>query len=74
MFVYQRRKQIQKALNLLAEAKDILEEVMNEEQEAFDNLPEGLQCSERGEQMEDNIYNLEEFIDFIGDTDTLETM
>lgn len=70
----QRRKQIQKALNLLAEAKDILEEVMNAEQEAFDNLPEGLQCSEKGEQMEDNIYNLEEFIDFLGDTDTLETM
>ena len=70
----QRRKQIQKALNLLAEAKDILEEVMNAEQEAFDNLPESIQYSEKGEAMEDNIYNLEEFIDFLSDTDTIETM
>ena len=70
----ERRKKIQKALSLMEQAKDILEEVKEEEQDAFDNLPEGIQGSERGEQMEDNIYNLEEFIDLLSDTDTIETM
>lgn len=34
---------------MLAEIKEALETVMDEEQEAFDNMPEGLQDSERGE-------------------------
>ena len=45
----QRRKRIQEALEIIEEAKAILEEVQEEEQEAFDNMPEGLQSSERGE-------------------------
>jgi hypothetical protein len=32
--------------------------VTEEEQEAFDNLPEGLQQSERGELMDEGIYRL----------------
>lgn len=45
----QRRKRLTEAMELLQEAQQIIEEVKDEEQEAFDNLPEGLQCSERGE-------------------------
>ena len=67
----QRRTEIRKAINLILEAKDILENVLADEQEAFDNLPEGFQCSERGETMEENISLLEDFIEYL-DTDELE--
>lgn len=60
-----RRKALQRAYDLLDEAKLIVIDVANEEQEAFDNLPEGLQASDRGSQMEDNAYNLGEAEDAI---------
>lgn len=60
-----RRKELMRAIELLDEAKGILESVKDEEQEAFDNLPESFQASERGETMEDNIYNLDEAYDSI---------
>lgn len=60
-----RRKELMRAIELLDEAKGILESVKDEEQEAFDNLPESFQASERGETMEDNIYNLNEAYDSI---------
>lgn len=56
-----RRKEIARAIELMDEAREILEAVMEEEQEAFDNMPESLQCSERGEAMEEYISTLEEF-------------
>ena len=59
----QRRKQIAAAIELIEQAQAILEEVIAEEQEAFDNLPEGIQASERGELMEEYIYTLESFQD-----------
>ena len=40
-----------------------LEEIRDEEQDAFDNLPEGIQESERGEQMEEYISQMESAID-----------
>ena len=48
-----RRKEILKAIVLIEQAKDILEYVAEEEQEAFDNLPESLQYSERGDRMQE---------------------
>lgn len=59
----QRRTKINEALVLIDRAREILEEVRDEEQESFDNLPEGLQEGERGEQMQENIDALEEFLD-----------
>lgn len=47
-----RRKELEKAKDLLEQAQSIIEAVQEEEQEAFDNMPEGLQSSERGEQMQ----------------------
>lgn len=44
----QRRTKINEALVLIDRAREILEEVRDEEQESFDNLPEGLQEGERG--------------------------
>ena len=45
--------------NLKEEIVDILSTAVDEEQEAFDNLPEGLQMSERGERIEEIIGLLE---------------
>ena len=44
-----RRKQLSEIQEKLAELKDMIETVLDEEQEAYDNLPESLQESERGE-------------------------
>lgn len=67
----QRRKEIAKAIDLIEQAREILENVKDEEQEAFDNMPESIQVSERGEQMEDYIYTIEEIIGNL-DTDELQ--
>ena len=37
-----RRKQIQRALTLIGEAKDILEVASSQEQDDFDNMPKDL--------------------------------
>lgn len=66
----QRRKQIEKAIGLLSEARAILEEVTDEEQEAFDNLPEGLQQSERGELMDEGISRLIDVYETIEEHET----
>ena len=55
-----RRKTLEQISAKLDEARCMLEEVMTDEQDAFDNMHENLQCSERGEQMEEYIYNMEE--------------
>ena len=60
-----KRKRLDVAIDLLNQARGIVEEVSNEEQEGFDNLTDGLQASERGQQMEDAISNLNDAIDDI---------
>lgn len=62
-----RRKRVQDAITKIEEAKAILEDAQNEEQAAFDNMPEGLQYGERGEQMEENISKLEEAVSCLED-------
>lgn len=37
-------------------------------------MPESLQQGERGEQMQENVDNLEEFIGYLEETDSLEEM
>ena len=63
----ERLKTLKRCLNMIQNAHDVLEEVRDEEQDAFDNLPEGLQYSERGEMMEEAIDNLDEAIDYLDD-------
>lgn len=58
-----RRKQLEQISAKLDEARCMLEEVMSDEQDAFDGMPENLQDSERGEQMEEYIYNMQEGVD-----------
>lgn len=62
-----RRKRLAEALTLLESAKDVIEEVMEEEQEAFDNLPESLQGADRGVEMEEYIGDLENAVDSLDD-------
>lgn len=63
----QRRKSIAKAMDLLERAREILETVGEEEQEAYDNLPEAFQDGERGEKMSEAIDALDDAQSEIGD-------
>lgn len=62
-----RRKELNRALDMLAEARAIIEAMREEEQECFDNMPEGLQCSELGEKIEENADRLDDIVSCIED-------
>ncbi len=49
----ERRKRIEKLAEQLAGIAEELTEISEEEREAFENLPEGLQMSERGQNSEE---------------------
>lgn len=61
----ERRKKIRIAKTLIDQARDIIYDVMSDEENAFDNLSEGLQQTMRGERMEENVREMEEAIDKI---------
>lgn len=60
-----RRKMLRNVVGTLEEARDGVVGVLDEEQEAYDNLPEGLQASERGEAMSENVDILDEVVEEI---------
>lgn len=62
-----RRKQIQDVWDKLDDLKSELESIMEEEQEAYDNLPESIQSTERGERMQEAADNLQNAIDAFDD-------
>ena len=62
----QRRKAIGDIYDKLIDIQSDLECIRDEEQEAFDNLPESIQCAERGERMEEYISSLDEALDYVG--------
>ena len=55
----QRRKAIQKVMDGLQELNNMVEELLADEQDAFESMPEGLQNSERGEASKYAAENLE---------------
>lgn len=57
------KTQIDFANNQLKDANKKLSSILNEEQDAFDNMPEGLQSSYRGMCSEDAIDSMEEASD-----------
>lgn len=72
----QRRKDIAEIVAKLAdldalknELKDAIEQVRDEEQEYYDNMPEGLQGSDRGYAAEEAINNLDEAVSMLDDLD-----
>ncbi len=60
-----RREELLDVVQLLDEAIDRLNEIRDDEQDSFDSLPEGLQCSSRGEAMEDAMATMDEWEDEI---------
>lgn len=62
------RAELQKALDMIIQATEIVRSVGEQEQEKFDNLTEGLQASERGQRFEEIASQLSNA------TDTLETV
>jgi hypothetical protein len=66
-----RRKMIAKAIGCISEARGLLEEVYGDEQTAYDNMPLGLQESERGEHMADIISEIE---NAVADLENLESV
>ena len=53
----ERRKKLACVISKLQDNASILMAIQEEEQMAFDNLPEGLQTSEKGEKMEEAVSN-----------------
>lgn len=62
-----RRKRISDAIEKLEKIMAEFEDIRDDEQDCFDNLPESLQYSERGETMEDAIDVLDTVLDNIND-------
>jgi len=61
----ERRKEIEEIRGKLAELWDRLDGVRAEEEEAYDNLPQSIQDSERGETMLTGLQALEDALDRI---------
>lgn len=55
----ERRKKIGKAIEALEEIKEIIEILKDEEQEYFDNMPDNLRESEKGNRAEEDVGSLE---------------
>ena len=55
----QRRKWLESVINKLEEQRDELANIYEEEQECYDNLPEGIQESDRGCQIQENADELD---------------
>ena len=62
-----RRRFIKRGVELIMDGKSIIDTALEEEQECFDNLPEGIQCSDKGSEMEDAIDALQTASDDIDD-------
>jgi hypothetical protein len=72
----QRRKDIEDIISKLADLEalkteiyEAIETVKDEEQEYYDNMPEGLQGSDKGYAAEEAINNLDEAYSMIDDID-----
>lgn len=66
----QRRKMLEDAQEKLLEIRGQIEAVKDEEQEAFDNMPEGLQSGEKGETISGNLDILQDIVDQLEEIDS----
>ena len=62
-----RRTQIDVLISKLEAIAEEIEVLKDEEEDAFYNLPDSLQYSEKGEAMEDAITNLDDAFTYIND-------
>ena len=58
-----RRKRLNAAKEKLLALIDYIEEIRIDEEEAFENMPESLQESERGEKMQDAVIDIQQLCD-----------
>lgn len=65
-----RRKRITEAIEHLSLARETLEGVRDEEQEAFDNLTGGLQTTERALRMEEIANELDDAVSSLEDVES----
>ena len=65
-----RRKQLSEIQSKLSELRDMIDTVLSDEQEAYDNLPESLQESERGEAMQAAIDAMESALESCEDAES----
>ena len=64
-----RRKILEEALDLIERATGMIECVKEEEEEAYDNLPEWLQNSEKWEKIRQNSWDLWDIQDSLASAD-----
>lgn len=60
-----RRREVKELIKLLNKASQLVSDILNDEECAFNNLNDSLQQTMRGEQMEENIDQLEETLEYI---------
>lgn len=71
----ERRKRLGQIATAIGDARLDLEAIVEEEREAFDNMPEGLQESEKGQAMSEAADTLEEACSNLDDVaSTIETV
>ena len=63
----ERRKELSRIIEKLEAQLDAIETVKDEEEECYDNLPEQLQDTERGEAMQENYEDLDSIYDDLQD-------
>lgn len=61
----ERREELYGVIESLDEAIDQLADIQSEEEESYDNLPDGLQCGKTGEAIQNAIDKLSGFSDEI---------
>jgi hypothetical protein len=62
-----RREQLKEVIKTIEMARDMVESVRDEESDAWESMPENLQDSTRGSEMQDNIDALDEILSDIED-------
>lgn len=63
----ERRKKIEVIKDSFLDLQEDLQALLDEEQEAYDNLPESLQESEKGERMSSSIENIDSAMSSLGE-------
>lgn len=66
-----RRKRLGEAFDKCAEILEILEEVKQEEEEAYENLPDSFRDGDRGEEMQNYIEMIDEVAGYIEDAESV---
>lgn len=59
----ERKKRLSEVSNMIGDAIDEIADIMEEEQEAFDNIPEPLQFSSKGDNTQEYVDNMQGIMD-----------